>query len=117
MQIINKHFIGGAFVTSHGTDVSDIRNPTTNQLIGRVTMGDAEDAERAIAAAKAAFPAWSQTTLEERKVWLQKLADAVTERIDDLTAACTAEFGALSGFSRYAMSQARDFFIYAQEVL
>jgi len=40
VQIIKKHFIGQAFIAFHGTDASDIRNPTSNQLIDRVTMGD-----------------------------------------------------------------------------
>jgi aldehyde dehydrogenase (NAD+) len=117
MQIITQHFINGKFAESHGTEVVDVKNPTTNKLIGRVTMGDAVDAERAIAAAKAAFPAWSRTTLDERKVWLQKLADAVTERLDELKALCIAEFGGLAAFSGYAMNQARDFFIFAQDTL
>jgi aldehyde dehydrogenase (NAD+) len=117
MRTITKHFINGEFVESHGKDVAEVRNPKNNELIGRVTMGDAADAERAIAAAKAAFPAWSLTSLAERKAWLQKLADAVTERLDDLKALCTAEFGGLAAFSDYAMTQARDFFILAQETL
>jgi aldehyde dehydrogenase (NAD+) len=90
MQIITQHFINGKFAESHGTEVVDVRSSTTNKLIGRVTMGDAVDAERAIAAAKAAFPAWSRTTLDERKVWLQKLADAITERLHELKALCIA---------------------------
>jgi aldehyde dehydrogenase (NAD+) len=117
MQTITKHFINGELVESHGTEVVDVRDPKNNELIGRATMGDAVDAERAIAAAKAAFPAWSQTALDERKVWLQKLADAVTERLDELKALCTAEFGGLTAFSDYAMTQARDFFVLAQETL
>jgi aldehyde dehydrogenase (NAD+) len=117
MRTITKHFINGEFVESHGRDVAEVRNPKNNELIGRVTMGDAVDAERAIAAAKAAFPAWSRTSLDERKAWLQKLADAVTERLDDLKALCTAEFGGLAAFSDYAMTQARDFFVLAQDTL
>ncbi|MDB5527291.1 MAG: aldehyde dehydrogenase family protein [Devosia sp.] len=117
MQIITRHFINGEFVQSHGSIVAEVRNPFNNVIIGRVTLGDTVDAERAVAAAKAAFPAWSQTTLEERKAWLQKLADALTDRLHDLTAACIAEFGGLTGFSAYAMSQARDFFVLAQETL
>ena len=89
----------------------------TNELIGRVTMGDAVDAGRAIGAAKAAFPAWSLTSLDERKAWLQKLADAMTELLDDLKAMCTTEFGGLAAFSDYAMTQARDFFVLAQDTL
>jgi aldehyde dehydrogenase (NAD+) len=117
MKIITRHLIGGQFVESHGTEVAEVRDPKNNQLIGQVTMGDAVDAERAIAAAKAALPEWALTTLEERKAALQKLADAVTERLQDLTALCTTEFGGLAGFSAYAMSQARDFFVLAQETL
>ncbi|HUN94993.1 MAG TPA: aldehyde dehydrogenase family protein, partial [Bradyrhizobium sp.] len=61
MQTITQHFINGVFAESHGRDVVEVRNPANDELIGRVTMGDAVDAERAIAAAKAAFPAWSLT--------------------------------------------------------
>lgn len=117
MQTINGHFINGEFVESHGSDVIEVRDPKNNELIGRVTMGDSVDAERAIAAAKAAFPAWSQTSLGERKAWLQKVADALTERLADLKASCTAEFGGLAAFSDYAMTQARDFFVLAQDTL
>ena len=67
VQTITKHFINGEFIDSHGTDVIEVRDPKNNELIGRVTMGDTVDAERAIAAAKAAFPAWSRTSLDERK--------------------------------------------------
>ena len=62
MKIVNQHFINGRFVDSHGQETVDIHNPATGELIGRSTRGDAVDAERAIAAAKAAFPAWSTTS-------------------------------------------------------
>ena len=62
MKIVNQHFINGRFVDSHGQETVDIHNPATGELIGRSTHGDAVDAERAIAAAKAAFPAWSTTS-------------------------------------------------------
>ncbi|MCE9576571.1 MAG: aldehyde dehydrogenase family protein [Deltaproteobacteria bacterium] len=117
MQSLTKHFINGEFVDSHGTELVEIRDPKNNELIGRAIMGDAVDAERAIAAAKAALPGWSQTSLAERKHWLQRLADAVTERLDELKAMCIAEFGGLAAFSEYAMTQARDFFILAQATL
>jgi len=117
MRTITKHFINGDFVESHGTAVAEVRNPTNNELIGRVTMGDTIDAERAIAAAKAAFPGWSLTTLDERTVWFQRIADALTERLDELVALCIAEFGGLASFSQYAMSQARDFFVLAEDTL
>jgi len=46
-----------------------------------------------------------------------KLADSVSERLEELKALCTAEFGGLAAFSDYAMTQARDFFLLAQETL
>ncbi|PPJ49012.1 aldehyde dehydrogenase family protein [Rhizobium sp. KAs_5_22] len=117
MQIMTEHFIGGRFVESHGKEVMEIHNPATGELIGLATLGDEVDTERAIAAAKAAFVTWSKTTLEERKVWLQRLADAITERMDDLKAITIAEYGAPAVFTDYIVDQARDFFIFAQDLL
>jgi aldehyde dehydrogenase (NAD+) len=50
MKIIDKIYINGEFVTPHGTEVSDLINPTVNQVIGHVTLGDEIDTRRAIAA-------------------------------------------------------------------
>jgi aldehyde dehydrogenase (NAD+) len=55
IQTITTHYIDGAFVPSHGREVMDIIRPTDSQVIGRVTLGDAEDTRRAIAAAKRAL--------------------------------------------------------------
>src|SRR6267154_5230037 len=57
MQIIDKIYIGGAFVKPHGEELFDLFNPATEQVIGRVLLADAQDARDAIAAAKLAFPA------------------------------------------------------------
>jgi delta 1-pyrroline-5-carboxylate dehydrogenase len=83
---LTQHFIGGRFVDSRGREEVDIQNPATGELIGRALLGDEVDSENAISAATAAFPSWSRTTLDERKAHLQRLADAVTERFDDLKA-------------------------------
>jgi acyl-CoA reductase-like NAD-dependent aldehyde dehydrogenase len=45
---ITTHYIDAAFVESHGREVMDIINPTNSEVIARVTLGDAEDAQRAI---------------------------------------------------------------------
>jgi aldehyde dehydrogenase (NAD+) len=117
VKTVSQHFINGRFVDSHGQDTVDVHNPATGELIGRSTLGDEVDTERAIASAKAAFPAWSATTLEERKEYLQRIADALTERMDELVAMTIAEYGAPVSFARYIDSQARDFFLLAQDVL
>jgi aldehyde dehydrogenase (NAD+) len=115
--VLDQHFIGGHFVSSHGREVMDIFNPANGTLIGRAALGDEIDAERAIAAANAAFPAWSRTSLDERKVWLQRLADALTERLVELKAITIAEYGTPATFTDYIVDQARNFFVLAQDLL
>jgi aldehyde dehydrogenase (NAD+) len=117
MKIANQHFIGGQFVESHGRETIDVHNPATGQLIGRAVLGDEVDAERAIAAAHAAFPAWSQTTLEERRNYLQRIADAMAERMDELIAITVEEYGATVGFAGMFNQQARDFMLLARDLL
>jgi aldehyde dehydrogenase (NAD+) len=117
MKIVNQHFINGRFADSHGQETADVHNPATGELIGRSTLGDAVDAERAIAAARAAFPSWSTTSLEERKEYLQRIADALTEQMDELVAMTIAEYGAPAFYAGYLDGQARDFFLLAQDLL
>ena len=73
MRTITKHYIGGAFVESHGREVMDSINPSNGQVIARVTLGDEEDARRAIAAAKRAFAGFARTTKEKRASVLRRL--------------------------------------------
>lgn len=94
MHTIEQIFINGEFVTPHGTERFDLYNPATAQVIGQVRLADEVDAERAIAAAKAAFPAWSQTTKQERIAALKRMHAAVAARHDALLEAVIEEYGA-----------------------
>ena len=51
MRLIDKIYIDGNFVTPHGTELFDLHNPATTQVIGRVRLANGEDARAAIAAA------------------------------------------------------------------
>ncbi|USX14319.1 aldehyde dehydrogenase family protein [Oxalobacteraceae bacterium OTU3CAMAD1] len=93
MRNIEHIYINGQFVTPHGTEMADLVDPTTGQLTGQVRLGDVEDTRLAIAAAKAAFPAFSRTTKAERGAYLQKLHDAVAARADDAARALVEEYG------------------------
>ena len=93
MYSIDHIYINGQFVTPHGDEIFDLINPTTGQLAGQVRLGDAEDARRAIAAAKAAFPAFARTSNAERGAMLQRLHDAVLARADDAASALVEEYG------------------------
>jgi aldehyde dehydrogenase (NAD+) len=94
MKIIDHIYVNGAFVKPHGTELFEIRNPATAQVIGRLTLGDQEDTRHAIAAAKEAFATFSQTGKEERITLLKRLHDTVLARADDLREATIEEYGA-----------------------
>jgi aldehyde dehydrogenase (NAD+) len=94
METIDSIYIDGAFATPHGTELFDLHNPATGQVIGTVQLGDEIDTRAAVAAAKRAFPAFSRTTKPERIALLNRMADAVEARTADLVEAVIEEYGA-----------------------
>src|ERR1700732_1465495 len=99
MQTITKHYMDGAFVESHGSEVMDIIKPTNGQVIARVTLADEEDTRPSIAAAKSAFGGCGRSTKEERTKILRRLHEAASVRVDDLTAAMVEEYGGVGRFA------------------
>ena len=99
-DMIKTHYIDGAFVESHGQEIMDILRPTDGKVIARVTLGDEEDTRRAIGAARRAFATFGRTTKEERASILRRLHQAISARIDDLTAAMVEEYGGVVQFAR-----------------
>src|SRR5271156_5289079 len=110
MRIINTIYIDGAFVTPHGNDQAPLFNPATEKKIGEVRLGDADDIDLAIAAAKRAFPAMARTTPAERAVMLRRLHEAVAAHADDMFAAMVEEYGAPSSFTRFSVQHAAALF-------
>ena len=117
MQRIEHIYINGEFVTPHGDEWFDLHNPSTEEIIGQVRLGDAQDAQRAIAAAQAAFPAWSRTTREERIAALQRMHRAVAASEDELMVAILAEYGAPSARGRWMATYPADVIAQAIEAL
>lgn len=117
MKTIDKIYINGAFVTPHGTEVFDLINPTTNQVSGQVVLGDATDAQQAIAAAKAAFPAFSQTTKQQRIAYLQQLHDAVARRKEEMIQTMIDEYGGTRAFATMSFGFTLQSFLHTIEVL
>src|SRR5580704_9981427 len=114
IRTITTHYIDGAFVESHGREVMDIIKPTNGKVIARVTLGDEEDTRRAIAAAKRAFVSFGRTTKEERAGYLRQLHEAVSARIDDLTAAMVEEYGGVVQFARPIVQSGANAFLAAE---
>jgi len=104
MKTIDKMYVNGEFVTPHGKELFDLINPANNQLIGQVVLGDEQDVNLAVAAAKEAYKTFSQTTKEERIAYLQKMHDAVAKRQDELVAVMVQEYGGTYQFCKNSVS-------------
>src|SRR6202142_2704241 len=117
MNTITKHYIDGAFVESHGTEVMDIIKPTNGRVIGRVTLADEEDTKRAIVAAKSAFVGFGRSTKEERTKILRRLHAVASARIDDLTAAMVEEYGGVVQFAGLIVQSGVNAFLAAEKAL
>lgn len=117
MKIINQHYVDGQFRPSTGTDKMDIINPSDESLIGQVVLGNEQDMEAAIVAASAALSSFSQTSREQRMGYLQRLHDALMERLDDLQEVTTTEYGATVQRSRWSNQYAAETFLYFKEIL
>ncbi|PDS76058.1 aldehyde dehydrogenase family protein [Rhizobium sp. L43] len=88
---IYQNLIAGEWV---GTNATKNINPSdTNEVVGLYADGSAEDTKNAIAAAKAAFPAWSRSGIWERHVILKKAGDEIMARKDELGALLAREEG------------------------
>jgi acyl-CoA reductase-like NAD-dependent aldehyde dehydrogenase len=78
----------------------DVINPATEEVVGRISRGSAKDVDRAVKAARLAFPSYSATTREERLELLRRIINLYEGRADELSRAMTAEMGAPITFSR-----------------
>jgi len=108
--VVSQAYIDGAFVEPHGSELFDLFNPSTEERIGQVRLGDREDALRAIAAAKRALPAMSRTSKGERIAMLGRLQAAVSARADDIRDAMMFEYGASLAFATASAANAADSF-------
>jgi acyl-CoA reductase-like NAD-dependent aldehyde dehydrogenase len=93
VHIRDKIYIGGEWVTSSGTGELEVRNSSTEAPMGRIPEGTADDVDRAVGAARAAFESWSQTTVAERADWLARIAQALGERMEEVAALIAQEVG------------------------
>ncbi|MGA1073006.1 MAG: aldehyde dehydrogenase family protein [Pseudohongiellaceae bacterium] len=98
----NKFYINGEWVEPAGRETIDVINPATEEAFATISMGTAEDVDAAAKAARAAFPAWSQSSVEERVTVLKKIMAGIQARAGDLATAITSEMGAPVGLASAA---------------
>ena len=117
MRTIEHIYIDGQFVEPHGRELFDLHNPTTGEVIGRVRLGDVEDARSAIAAAKRALPRMARTTKAERLQMLEALHAALRAHVDELSEAVLEEYGAPASRSSWMADYAAGAFLVAARTL
>jgi aldehyde dehydrogenase (NAD+) len=93
MKTYDQLYIDGKWLKPCGTGTIDVIDSGSEQLLGRIPEGIEADAEAAIIAARAAFDGWAATSPRERGAWLQKIADNLKARTDELAGLICGEVG------------------------
>ena len=95
-----QFYIDGKWVEPATGTVLDVIDPSTEEPFTQIAMGNAADVDRAVAAARAAFPAFAATSKRDRLDLLRAMLSEYTKRIDDVAEALSREMGAPLGFAR-----------------
>ena len=88
-----RNYIDGAFLDPVGGQFLDNIDPSTGNAYGLIPRSQAADVDLAVAAAKAAFPAWSSLSAAERSSWLMKVSNAIDAKLDTLALAESKDNG------------------------
>lgn len=100
MREHRNFYINGAWVAPAAANDFNVIDPSTEQACAVISLGDQADTDAAVAAAKDAFPSWSQTSKEERIALIEKLLEVYNARAEEMAQAMSAEMGAPINLSR-----------------
>ncbi len=100
-----KFFINGEWVDPIELRLIDVINPATEEPVTTVAIGSAADVDRAVAAARAAFPGYAATSRAERIALLKAIHAQLLARFDDLADAMTADMGVPATYARDYQAQ------------
>ena len=103
MHTRDQLYINGKWVQPMGTGSIDVINPATEEIIGKIPVGSADDVDKAASAARIAFDSWAKSSIEERINILNALSNALKEKGESIAQTITAEVGTPIGYSRVAM--------------
>ena len=84
MKVYDKLFINGDWVSPAGKGAIDVIDAGSEAVMGRIPEGTPEDIDRAVKAAKAAFPAWAAKTPAERAEYLNKISAGLMARAEGM---------------------------------
>jgi len=106
MENTHKFYINGEWVDPSTSETLDVINPATEESIASIALGGQEDVDKAVAAAKAAFETFSQTTVEERAALLGRIIEVYKGKLGDIAATVSQEMGAPIGLANAAQAPA-----------
>jgi aldehyde dehydrogenase (NAD+) len=90
----SKHYVGGAWVEPLEPAVLEVVNPATEETFANVVLGGPKDVNRAVEAARRAFPDYAESTKEERLALLNRVIAEYEARADDIAHTISREMGA-----------------------
>jgi acyl-CoA reductase-like NAD-dependent aldehyde dehydrogenase len=99
MENRERIYIDGSWVPSAGSGTIDVINAATEEVIGTVPEGTADDVDKAVKAARAAFDSWSQTPPEERGKYVQRIQEGLAARMTEIATLVSQEVGTPFGLA------------------
>jgi len=104
MKDLRKFYINGQWVDPLVSNDLAVENPATEESIATISLGAATDVNAAIAAAKAAFPSYSQVSVEQRIALMENLLKIYMDRYEEMAVAISMEMGAPISFASAAQA-------------
>ena len=93
MKKYEEIYVDGKWISSEGTESIKIINPSNEEVVGLIPDGVPADVNTAVSAAKSAFSSWARTPLEERLGYIEKLAEQLGERSEEIGELISSEIG------------------------
>jgi malonate-semialdehyde dehydrogenase (acetylating) / methylmalonate-semialdehyde dehydrogenase len=108
MTHVLHHWVGGAGHEGSADRFSDVTDPATGEVTARLALASTADVDAAVAAAKAAFPRWRDTSLARRTQVMFRFRELLNSRADELAALITAEHGKVLSDARGEVARGQE---------
>ena len=99
---LGKFYINGAWVAPHSKAAMGVENPATEEIVAQVALGDQQDIDAAIAAARAAFDGYTIWPVQQRIDLVKRILEIYNARYEDFAQAISTEMGAPIEWARGA---------------
>jgi aldehyde dehydrogenase (NAD+) len=106
MKDCRQFYVDGKWVDPTKSHDFSVINPATEEPIATISLGGAEDVDRAVAAAKRVFDSYSETTTDERLKLLRRIIEVYQSKIDEMADTISQEMGAPTSLARKAQAPA-----------